>query len=100
MSVVLCVLLWPHPGADDALVQYEDRVLVLVAEHGGRVVQRARGDGLDGAPLEVHTLEFPSREALDSYMSDGRRTALAAERERAVARTDVFEVRLVDPSSA
>ena len=33
----LCVLLWARPGADDALTAYEDRVLALVSEHGGRI---------------------------------------------------------------
>jgi uncharacterized protein (DUF1330 family) len=95
MSVRLCVLLWPNPGAEAALVAYEDEVLDLVGAHGARVLQRARTDGADGAPLEIQILEFPSRDALDGYMTDERRTALAGEREAAIARTDVFPVDLV-----
>jgi uncharacterized protein (DUF1330 family) len=104
MSLTLCVLLWARPGADDALTDYEDKVLALVPGHGGRVLQRARRTATDddaddeadtGAPLEVQVLEFPSRDALTSYMSDDRRLALAGDRDRAVARTQVIEVALL-----
>jgi uncharacterized protein (DUF1330 family) len=98
MSLTLCVLLWTRPGADDALTAYEDRVLSLVPEHGGRVLQRARSSGADGQPLEIQLLEFPSAEALGRYMADERRTVLADERDRAIARTDVIEVELIEPA--
>jgi uncharacterized protein (DUF1330 family) len=98
MSLTLCVLLWTRPGADDALTAYEDRVLSLVPEHGGQVLQRARSSGADGQPLEIQLLEFPSAEALGRYMADERRTVLADERDRAIARTDVIEVELTDPA--
>jgi uncharacterized protein (DUF1330 family) len=88
------VLLWAHPGTADALVAYEDKVLDLVSEHGGRVLQRARSSGADGQPLEVQLLEFPSTAALNDYMTDGRRLSLAADRDRAVARTEVIDVQL------
>jgi uncharacterized protein (DUF1330 family) len=98
MSLTLCVLLWARPGADHALTAYEDRVLALVSEHGGRVLQRARSSGADGQPLEIQVLEFPSADALGHYMADERRTALAGERDRAIARTDIIEVELIDPA--
>jgi uncharacterized protein (DUF1330 family) len=96
-------LLWAHPGAEEALAAYEDRVLRFVADHGGRVVLRARGSGVlrargsgvDGQPLEIQVLEFPSSAALDDYTADPRRTALAADRDRAVARTEIIDVDLV-----
>ena len=97
MPRTLCVLLWAQPGAEAALAAYEDTVLRLVPEHGGRVVQRARGSGADGQPAEIQFLEFPAAAALDAYMSDPRRTALAADRDRAVARTEVIDVELVPP---
>jgi uncharacterized protein (DUF1330 family) len=95
MSLTLCVLLWAQPGAEDGLAGYEDRVLGLVPGHGGRVVQRARSSGRDDQPLEIQILEFPSAQALDAYMTDGRRQTLAAERDRVISRTEVIEVRLV-----
>jgi uncharacterized protein (DUF1330 family) len=95
VAMTMCVLLWARPGEDAALAAYEDRVLALVPEHGGQVLQRARGDGAGGQPLEIQTLRFPSKAALAAYMSDERRTALAADRDRAVARTEVINVELV-----
>jgi GNAT superfamily N-acetyltransferase/uncharacterized protein (DUF1330 family) len=94
--VQLCVLLWPHPDAESLLVAYEDKVLTLLADHGGRLLSRARiADRDDEAPYEVHLLEFPSEAALDAYMRDERRVALASERERAIARTQVLRADLV-----
>jgi hypothetical protein len=61
-------------------------------------LQRARGSGADGQPLEIQLLEFPSAAALDAYLQDGRRTSLAAQRDQAVARTEVIQVQLVSPS--
>jgi uncharacterized protein (DUF1330 family) len=95
VSLTLCVLLWARPGAEDRLIAYENKVLDLVPGHGGRVLQRARGSGADGQPLEIQLLEFPSAAALDAYMTDDRRTSLAAERDRVIARTDVIQVQLV-----
>ncbi len=40
-------------------------------------------------------LEFPSEEALEAYLADPRRAALADRRERAVARTEVLRVDVV-----
>jgi uncharacterized protein (DUF1330 family) len=99
MARTLCVLLWAHPGAEAALATYEDRVLRFVPDHGGRVVQRARGSGAGGQPAEIQMFEFPSAAALDAYMGDPRRTALAADRDRAVARTEIIDVDL-GPSPA
>ena len=37
---VNCVLLWARPGMEAAHSAYEDKVPRLVAEHGGRVLER------------------------------------------------------------
>jgi uncharacterized protein (DUF1330 family) len=95
MSLTLCVLLWAREGAEQALVQYEDRVLELVGAHGGEVLQRARTGGGPQEPLEVQLLQFPSEAALEAYMRDGRRTVLSADRDKAVARTEIFRAQLV-----
>jgi uncharacterized protein (DUF1330 family) len=95
MPVTLCVLLWARPGQEDALASYEDRVLELVSEHGGRVLQRGRVvPDADGSPTEVQLLEYESQSGVDAYMADPRRTAMAAERDAAIARTDVHRIRL------
>ena len=93
----MCVLLWAQPDADHALIAYEDRVLALVPEHGGRVLNRARSSGADGQPLEIQLLEFPSAAALSGYMTDSRRVVLADDRDRAVAKTEVINVDLIGP---
>ena len=105
MLRTLCVLLWAHPGAEAALAAYEDRVLRLVPDHGARVVQRARVSGGqrarvsggDRQPAEIQLLEFPSAAALEAYMGDPRRTVLAADRDRVIARTEIIEVELIPP---
>jgi uncharacterized protein (DUF1330 family) len=99
VGLTLCVLLWARPGADDALVAYEDQVLGLVSEHGGRVLQRARSSGAGGQPLEIQLIEFPSARALEAYMTDERRTSLAGPRDHAIARTEVIEVEMIPPAA-
>jgi hypothetical protein len=75
--------------------RFEDQVLGIASGHGGRVLQRARGSGTGGQPLEIQLLEFPSAQALDAFMTDGRRQSLADERDRVISRTEVIEVQLV-----
>ena len=95
-AVILCVLLWPRSGMADAVAAYEDRVLDLVADHEGRVRSRVRRvSDEDDQPFEVQVLEFRDRTALQAYMEDPRRVDLSADRERAIARTEVIDVELV-----
>jgi hypothetical protein len=93
-AISLCCLLWARPGLTAALEVYETSVLALVPAHGGTVVHRAIGHGTTGQPDEVQTFVFPDRAALDDYLADPRRTALASERDRVVARTELFPVTL------
>ena len=95
MPVTLCVLLWARAGAEPGLIEYEDAVLQLVPVHGGRLRERVRTDGADGAPLEIHVLEFPSEDALDAYMQDPQRLAMADARDRSIERTEVHRVDVV-----
>jgi uncharacterized protein (DUF1330 family) len=94
--VVNCVLLWAKPGMEAALSAYEDKVLRLVDDHGGRVLERGTvvpGAQYDGEPpAEVQFLEMPSEASLAAYVSDPRRLAMAGERDAAIARTDVFRI--------
>jgi hypothetical protein len=96
-AVTLGVLLWARPGTEDGLIAYEDQVLGIATGHGGQVLQRARGSGAGGQPLEIQLLRFPSAQALQEFMTDGRRQALAGERDRVIARTEVIDVELVPP---
>lgn len=91
--LTLCALVWAVPGREDLLTAYEDEVLALLSGHGARVLSRARSQG-DG-PHEVQLLEFPSERDLSAFMEDPARTALAAERTRVVARTELIPVDLI-----
>lgn len=98
MEVNLCVLLWAHEGRDADLSAYEDQVLGLLPEHDGHLIQRAktvvRKDD-DSEPTEVQLLRFASEAALDGYMADARREALADQRDAAIAMTEVMRIQLV-----
>ena len=95
MKLTFFVFLWSHPGMEEALAAYEDAVVALVGEHGGTVLQRARSDGAADQPLEIQLYQWESQTAMDSFMSDPRRTALAADRDQAIARTEIVPVQLI-----
>ncbi len=96
MALTFCVLLTPAPGGEALLVEYEDQVLMLLSDHGARVLQRVRTvDPSAGRPFEVHVLEFPSQDAFDAYMENPNRLALAGLRDRAIASTEVLRVEVV-----
>ena len=61
----------------------------------GAVLQRARSDGADGRPHEVQLYRFANQDSIDAYLADHRRVALADERDRVVARTELFPVALL-----
>ena len=61
----------PASGVDD-FQAYEDAVLPLLPDHGGRLERRLRN--ADGT-LEVHIVSFASRAGFDSFRNDPRRTA-------------------------
>jgi len=98
MEVNLCVLLWAHEGRDAELSAYEDQVLGLLAEHDGHVIQRAKTvarNGNSDEPTEVQLLRFASDAALDGYLRDARREALAGQRDAAIAMTEIMRIQLV-----
>ncbi|MDC2953924.1 DUF1330 domain-containing protein [Streptomyces gilvifuscus] len=99
MTMRLCCLLWARPGASEALAAYEDKVLALLAEHDGRILQRARADGAEGRPDEIQLIEFASQAGYEGFMADERRTSLAGERDAAIARTELYPVELVEQRS-
>lgn len=92
-SLLLCCLLWAREGEVNGLTAYEDAVLAFVSDHGGAVLHRLRGTGDAGRPHEVQLLRFDSQSAVDSFVQDPRRLALAEERDRVVERTEVFPVK-------
>ncbi|MGW4928254.1 hypothetical protein ACWEOH_03800 [Agromyces sp. NPDC004153] len=91
-SFTICCLLWAQPGLEDDLVAYEDRVLALLPDYGIEVTERIRSDRGPEHPVEVQLYLVPSQALLDAYLADPRRLELAAERDRVVARTELFRV--------
>ena len=87
----LCVLLWAREGREQDLHHYEDSVLALLSDHAGRVIARDRilAQGADD-PTEVQIIEFRDQDALDAYLGDPRRSALHAERDAAIAQTQIL----------
>ena len=95
MTLRLCVLLWPTDGADAELRRYEDVVLPLLDEHGGRLLSRetvCRAGDQD--PLEVQMIELRDQAAFDGYMADPRRLALEDQRIRVIGRTQILHLEL------
>ncbi len=95
--LTMCILLWANEGRRDDLTAYEDQVLRIVHDHAGTVVSRVRLTATANGPDEVQVLQFPDDGALADYMADPRRSALAAERDRVVARTERYDGQLRPP---
>jgi uncharacterized protein (DUF1330 family) len=95
VALTICVLLTAVPGQEDALARYEDRVLALLPEYGGRVAARLRA--LDGDLTELQIIEFPHEQALDDFQRDPRRLELAKIRDSVIATTTITRVEPVDP---
>lgn len=93
-SLTLCCLLWARPGLVAEMSAYEDAVISLLADHGAEILHRAFGDGNDQHPHEVQLYTFPSQASLDAFLADPRRLELADERDRVIARTELFPVTL------
>lgn len=93
MCLTLCVLLWAVDGNESRLATFEDEVLALIPEYGGAVVSRVRRQGgADKQPDEVQVIQLPDQKALDGYLADPRRAALAERRDEAVDRTEIIPV--------
>jgi hypothetical protein len=91
-AFTLCCLLWARPGLEKDLVAYEDRVLGLLPDYGIEVTERVRSTRGPEHPTEVQLYRVPRQALLDAYLADPRRLELAAERDRVVARTELFRV--------
>ena len=88
--MLLTAILWANPGQEELLVEYEDAVLALIPQHGGRVIERVRAEQPGDGPYEVQLIELPSEEALQAYMTDPVRVELVETHRRAIARTEVL----------
>lgn len=93
-SLQVVVSLWIHAGQQTAFESYERKAARIMQRHGGSMRQIVRttksANSPANEPFEVHFLEFPSLDALQSYRSDPELTALSGERETAILRTEVI----------
>ncbi|GAA3390224.1 hypothetical protein [Cryptosporangium minutisporangium] len=74
-SLTMVAFVRVPPDQAQNLARYEELVLGLLPDHGALVERRVRS--ADGC-TEAHLLSFPSREAIDAFDADPRRTAARA----------------------
>ncbi|NIH87820.1 hypothetical protein [Amycolatopsis granulosa] len=79
----------PEDGAA-AFDAYEDSVLPLLSEYGGRLERRVRS--LDDR-TEAHLVSFPGEQEFAAYRADPRRAASAPLLERSGAVVELLPVR-------
>ena len=90
--VSLVVSLWLNTDDVAAFESFERSAVRVMTRHGGRIdnvvrlTDAERGDG----PFEVHIVSFPSWSAFDAYRADSAFKALLPQRERLIARTEVW----------
>lgn len=77
-------------GGAEAFDAYEDAVLPLLAEYGGRLERRVRS--LDDG-TEVHLVGFPGEQEFGAYRADPRRAEHAHLLERSGAAIELLPVR-------
>lgn len=82
----------PAEGVE-AFRDYEETVLPLLGDHGGRLDRRLRSE--DGT-VEVHVAEFASEEGFEAYRSDPRRAAHARALEESGADIELLALRDAD----
>ena len=78
------------PHGVEAYRAYEDQVIPLMNEHGGRLERRLRNEL---GTLELHIISFPSDSAFQKYRSDPRRTAATHLMETSAAKTELLSLR-------
>ncbi|BCM91576.1 hypothetical protein IAD21_03451 [Abditibacteriota bacterium] len=89
----LIVRLWLHPEANVAeFEEFERAVAQILQNHGGRIERAFRTEEPTNGnePFEIHLVSFPDDEAFKSYRSDELTLALAPQRERLIARTEIW----------
>jgi len=89
MSTVHVVIARVPPAGVGAFRGYEDAVLGLLAEHGGRLERRLRAPG---GTTEIHVVSFEMPDGLDAYRADPRRAAHAELLERSGAQVEPLEL--------
>ena len=91
--LILVVLLFLHADGRDRFERFESGAASIMSRYGGKIVHRiafvAPRD--PSVPDELHVVAFPDRAAFDRYRSDPDLQALGALRQRAIARSVIWE---------
>jgi uncharacterized protein (DUF1330 family) len=96
MGLTLVVIARIPVGGLERYERYEEAVLPLIAEHGGRLERRLRGVS---GEVEVHVVSFASADAFAAYRADPRRERHAPLLAASGARVEVLEVEDVRPTA-
>jgi uncharacterized protein (DUF1330 family) len=88
LTLVLIARIPPEGVA--AFQAYEDQVLPLLGDYGGRLLRRLRNEA---GTVEMHILGFPSEADLQKYRADPRREAAAPLLERSSATFERLSLR-------
>ena len=78
------------PDGVEAFRAYEDQVLPLLTEHGGRLQRRLRNET---GTLEVHIISYPSNAVAQAYRNDPRRAAATHLLETSLAKVELLSLR-------
>jgi len=80
-----------------AAAAYEDAVMPLHADHGARVIYRARRapDQHESLPFEVHLTWFPNEAAFEAYLDDPRRAELVEQFGEVFTSKQIVEVEML-----
>lgn len=89
----LTVKLYGRKGIPGEFKDYESKALAVFRKHGGEVIvayapvpDPSRAEW----PDEIQVLRIAGAEEFERFMGDPERTALAAEREAVIRKTEVF----------
>ncbi|WP_191246725.1 hypothetical protein [Amycolatopsis deserti] len=90
MTITFLLIARLPDGGAETFDAYEDRVLPLLAEYGGRLDRRVRS--FDDR-TEVHLVAFPGEPEFEAYRDDPRRAAHARLLEQSGAVIELLPVR-------
>ena len=90
--IQIIVLLYAGEGGKAALTTYQEEVMPIFHEHGGRLVSASHAsEPRDDDPDEVHIVHFSSLVELEAFRADPRHAALKEKRMYAVRDTRLYQ---------
>jgi hypothetical protein len=99
MPLLLIVTIWLRTDDIAAFEEFERKAASIMRSYGGKIERAIRLDSAPGGPFEIHIVSFPDEGSFDGYRADPATLALASERERLIARTEIVRGRDILPYS-